>query len=178
MRLLMVGVTAPSHIYPGLAVIRELIARGHEVTHAVGDRLAELVTPTGAEHVGYRSVLARLRRGVVRRSRRGDAAVPRRGAGRAARRCARSTGPTRCCTTSAATPAAIAAHHWGVPAIQLSPTYVAWDGYEDDMAEFTAQLKASESGARFFAGMRPGSTTRHDASTRTRSSAGRTRAWS
>ena len=48
----------------------------------------------------------------------------------------------------------VAAHHWGVPAIQLSPTYVAWDGYEQDMAEFTAQLKASPSGARFFAGMR------------------------
>ena len=35
MRLLMVGVTAPSHIYPSLAVIRELIDRGHDVSYAV-----------------------------------------------------------------------------------------------------------------------------------------------
>ena len=48
----------------------------------------------------------------------------------------------------------VPAHHWGVPAIQLSPTYVAWEGYEEDMAEFTAALKGSESGARFFAAMR------------------------
>ena len=33
----------------------------------------------------------------------------------------------------------VAAHRWGVPAIQLSPTYVAWEGYEEDMAEFTTR---------------------------------------
>ena len=42
----------------------------------------------------------------------------------------------------------------GRAAIQLSPTFVAWEGYEEDMAEFTATLKGSESGARFFAGVR------------------------
>jgi MGT family glycosyltransferase len=48
----------------------------------------------------------------------------------------------------------VAAHHWGVPAIQLSPTYVAWEGYEKDMADFAATLKASESGAGYFATLR------------------------
>jgi MGT family glycosyltransferase len=48
----------------------------------------------------------------------------------------------------------VAAHHWGVPAIQLSPTYVAWEGYEDDMAEFTTALMESESGKRYFALLR------------------------
>jgi hypothetical protein len=38
--------------------------------------------------------------------------------------------------------------------VQLSPTYVAWDGYEQDMAEFTAGLKASPSSARYFAEVR------------------------
>lgn len=57
MHLLMVGVTAPSHIYPSLAVIRELVSRGHRVSYAVGDRLADLVAPTGAEVVGYPSEL-------------------------------------------------------------------------------------------------------------------------
>ena len=48
----------------------------------------------------------------------------------------------------------VAAHHWGVPAIQLSPTYVAWQGYEEDMAEFTTALKTSASGRRYFATLR------------------------
>jgi MGT family glycosyltransferase len=48
----------------------------------------------------------------------------------------------------------VAAHRWGVPAIQLSPTYVAWHGYEEDMAEFTEQLKASPTGSRYFATLR------------------------
>ena len=41
-----------------------------------------------------------------------------------------------------------------MPAIQLSPTYVAWQGYEEDMAEFTTALKTSESGRRYFATLR------------------------
>ena len=48
----------------------------------------------------------------------------------------------------------VAAHHWRVPAVQLSPTYVAWDGYEQDMAEFAAALKTSPSGGRYFAEVR------------------------
>jgi MGT family glycosyltransferase len=43
-----------------------------------------------------------------------------------------------------------AAHRWGVRAVQLSPTYVAWEGYEQDMAEHTAELMASPSGRRYF----------------------------
>src|SRR3712207_7986170 len=46
------------------------------------------------------------------------------------------------------------AHRWGVPAVQLSPASVAWEGYEEDMAEFYDALKASESGARYFATLR------------------------
>lgn len=55
--LLMVDATAPSHVYPSVAAMRELVARGHRVRYVVGDRLAGLVTPTGAENVGYRSML-------------------------------------------------------------------------------------------------------------------------
>jgi MGT family glycosyltransferase len=153
MDLLMVGVTAPSHIYPSLAVIRELVDRGHRVSYAVGDRLAELVAPTGAEHVGYRSELPdsdtawsgdpgeamqlfldeeQVALPALLARERPDAVLYDIG-GYAGR---------------------IAAHGWGVPSIQLSPTYVAWDGYEDDMAEFTTQLKASPSGSRFFACVR------------------------
>jgi MGT family glycosyltransferase len=153
MHFLMVGVTAPSHIYPSLAVIRELVDRGHRVSYAVGDRLADLVTPTGAEHVGYRSELP-------------DSDTAWSGDPGEAMQLFLDEEITALPALIAGDPAdavlydiggyagRVAAHRWGVPAIQLSPTYVAWEGYEDDMAEFTAALKASPSGARYFAGVR------------------------
>ncbi len=48
----------------------------------------------------------------------------------------------------------VAAHHWGVPAIQLSPTYVKWDGYDTEMSEFYDELKASPSGRHYYATVR------------------------
>jgi hypothetical protein len=35
-----------------------------------------------------------------------------------------------------------AAVRWGVPAAQLSPAFVAWEGYEEDMADAIAAMKA------------------------------------
>ena len=49
----MVAPTAPSHAYPSLGVIRELVSRGHRVSFAVGERLEDLVATTGAEPVAY-----------------------------------------------------------------------------------------------------------------------------
>ena len=57
MHLVMVGVTAPSHVYPGLALISELVARGHRVSYVVGERLEGLVAPTGAEVVAHPTLL-------------------------------------------------------------------------------------------------------------------------
>jgi MGT family glycosyltransferase len=152
MRFVMVGVTAPSHIYPSLGLIRELMARGHEVVYVVGDQQASLV-PDGAAHVGYTSALPDADTAWTEDP--GDAmqlfldeqitALPR----------IMELEPADAVLYDIGGYAGrIAAHHWGVRAIQLSPTYVAWEGYEQDMAEFTATLKASESGARFFAGVR------------------------
>jgi MGT family glycosyltransferase len=153
MHLLMVGATAPSHVYPSLAVIGELVSRGHRVSYAVGDRLAGLVTPTGAEHVGYRSELPDA-----------DTAWPEDlGAAMqlfldeertALPRLLELDRPDAVIYDIGGYAGRVAAHRWGVPAIQLSPTYVAWEGYEEDMAEFTAGLKASPSGERYFAGVR------------------------
>lgn len=151
MHLLMVGVTAPSHIYPSLALITELVSRGHRVSYVVGDRLAELITPTGAEIIGHPSilpdsdtawpedpgeamqlfldesisVLPRLREAVSRP----DAVLYDIGG---------LAGP-------------LAARGWNVPAIQLSPTYVKWQGYDEEMAEFYDGLKASPSGRHYYA---------------------------
>ena len=57
MRFLMAGVSAPSHIFPSLAVIAELVRRGHEVRYVVGERHRALVEPTGATVVGTETIM-------------------------------------------------------------------------------------------------------------------------
>ncbi|WP_371783224.1 hypothetical protein [Streptosporangium subroseum] len=53
----MVGIPAVSHVLPSLEVIRELVARGHRVTYANDPAVAGLITATGAEFVPYDSGL-------------------------------------------------------------------------------------------------------------------------
>src|ERR1700754_4609850 len=126
MYFVMAGTTAPSHVYPSLALIAELVSRGHRVSYLIGDRLAELVARTGAEPIAHPTLLPdsdtawpedpgaamqvfldeeiAVLPTLLERAERPDAVLYDIGgfAGR------------------------VAAHGWGVPAIQLSPTYVAW----------------------------------------------------
>ena len=93
MHIAVVASSAPSHMHPHLAVVAELVRRGHRVTYLVGSHLAALARPTGADVVGYDSLLpgSPERAGqLARRRHRGHADVPRRlnsrpaaGAGRA-----------------------------------------------------------------------------------------------
>ncbi|WP_336216180.1 macrolide family glycosyltransferase [Nonomuraea sp. LPB2021202275-12-8] len=53
----MVGIPVVSHILPSLEVIRELVARGHRVTYANDPAVSELIAGTGAEPVPCTSVL-------------------------------------------------------------------------------------------------------------------------
>ncbi|MFU9036354.1 MULTISPECIES: macrolide family glycosyltransferase [Streptomyces] len=53
----MVGTPMVSHVLPSLEIIRELVARGHRVTYANTDHAAELIAPTGARLVRYTSTL-------------------------------------------------------------------------------------------------------------------------
>jgi MGT family glycosyltransferase len=154
MHLVMAGVTAPSHVYPSLALIAELVARGHRVSYVVGERLADLVAPTGAEVVAHPTIMPD-----------SDTAWPD-DPGEAMQvfldEAIAVLGPL----LERVEPAGavlydiggfaghIAAIRWGVPAVQLSPTYVAWEGYEEDMAEFTEGLKASPSGKHYYATLR------------------------
>jgi MGT family glycosyltransferase len=50
----------------------------------------------------------------------------------------------------AATPARLLGEQWGIPAIQLSPTFVAWDGYEHEMAPIVAAMRADPNGAAYY----------------------------
>jgi len=154
MHLVMAGVTAPSHVYPGLPVIAELVARGHRVTYVVGERLRDLVAATGAEVLGLDSIMpdadehwpedtgaamqiflddaVAALEPMLKHIDRPDAVLYDIG-GHAGR---------------------VAAHHWGVPAVQLSTAYVAWEGMEEELAEHTRQLKASPTGQRYYATLR------------------------
>ncbi len=149
----MIGCTAPSHIYPSLGVIRELVSRGHRVTYAIGEPLAGLVEPTGAEAVAHPSRLPL-----------GDAGWPddpgsamRLFLDEAIEVFPRLTDrydldrPDLLLYDIGGLPAPVLGARYDVPAVQLSPAMVAWDGYEQDMAEFLDELKASESGRNYHA---------------------------
>jgi MGT family glycosyltransferase len=153
MRFLMAGVSAPSHIYPSLAVIEELVRRGHEVTYVVGERHRALVEPTGATVVGHPTILPI-----------DDEPWPE-DPGEAMRVFLDEAIAVLPHITGLEPADAVlydiggfaghvAAHRWDVPAIQLSPATVAWEGYEADMAEFYDALKASPSGSAYFATLR------------------------
>ena len=149
----MVGTTAPSHIYPSLALIRELVNRGHRVTYTVGEQLVDLITPTGAEVIAHPSILpledtewpddpgAAMRVFLDE----GIAVMP------ILTERYDTDPPDLFLYDIGGLPAPLLAARYGVPAVQLSPTYVAWDGYEEDFADFLTALTASASGIAYYA---------------------------
>ncbi|MFE0593990.1 macrolide family glycosyltransferase [Micromonospora echinospora] len=149
----MVGSTAPSHVYPSLGLIRELVDRGHRVTYVIGEPLTDLVTPTGAEPVTHPSVLPQ-----------GDTAWPEDPG--AAMRVFLDEGiavlplltarydtdrPDLVLYDIGGLAGPLLAARYDVPAVQLSPAMVAWNGYEEDMAEILTALYESESGRDYYA---------------------------
>lgn len=149
MHLVMAGVTAPSHIYPSLGVLTELVSRGHRITYMVGDRHTDLVALTGAEIVSHDSVMP-------------DPETPwPEDPGEAMQvfldeaievlpqMLEKIPAPDAVLYDIGGLAGRVAAHHWQVPAVQLSPAYVAWEGMAEETAEHTAQLKASPSGKHY-----------------------------
>jgi MGT family glycosyltransferase len=150
----MVGCTAPSHIYPSLAVIRELVARGHRVSYVVGEPLTGLIEPTGAEVISHPTILPL-----------GDqSAWPEDPASQM--RVFLDEGiqamplltefyddnrPDLVLYDIGGLPAPILGVRYDVPAVQLSPTYVAWEGYEEDLAEMLDSIRGSPSGKDYHA---------------------------
>jgi MGT family glycosyltransferase len=137
--VLMVGVAAHGHTHPHLPVIAELVARGHRVTYAIPATFADMVAATGATPLVHTSVLPDQSRGqqwptdpVVGTALFLDEAVqalPQIAAGLA------DDVPDVALHDIGGYPALVLARRWGIPAIQLSPAMVAWDGFEDDLAE-------------------------------------------
>lgn len=142
----MVGIPAVSHILPSIEIIRELVTRGHQVTYANDPVVADLVTETGAQFVPYDSTLP-----VADHDWPDDpiaamgvflddaiAALPQL-------RAVYDHDPADLYLYDIGSFAARAlAEPQRRPIVQLSPTYVAWKGYEQDVAAQLWQLPGAD----------------------------------
>ncbi|MBM2615553.1 glycosyl transferase [Actinoplanes sp. LDG1-06] len=148
----MVSIPFHGHVNPSAEIIRTLVARGHRVTHANDARFAEIVTSTGAELVPYASRLP-----TNDDEWDGDtidqltlflddavAMLPQ------LREAYGGDRPDLFLYDIAGAPARLLGEQWGIPAVQLSPTYVAWDGYEQEMAPMIDAMRADPRGAGYY----------------------------
>lgn len=144
----MIGCTAPSHVYPSLGLIAELVTRGHRVTYAVGASLVDLVEPAGVEVVSFDSILPQ-----------GEDDWPEDPASAmrvfldeaiqsfpALTAFYDENRPDLLLYDIGGLAAPVLSDRYDVRAVQLSPTLVAWDGYEEDMGEMLVSIRESDSG--------------------------------
>ncbi|MEV6028767.1 macrolide family glycosyltransferase [Streptomyces sp. NPDC052036] len=142
----MVGIPAVSHVLPSLEIIRELASRGHRVTYANDPAVADLVVATGAELVPCTSELP-----VADNNWPDDPiaamevflddaiqALPQL-------RAAYDHDPADLYLYDIGAYAARAlAESQNRPLMQLSPTFVAWDGADVDFAAHLWQLPGAD----------------------------------
>ncbi|MFJ6786396.1 macrolide-inactivating glycosyltransferase [Streptomyces angustmyceticus] len=152
----MFSIAAHGHVNPSLEVMRELVARGHRVTYAIPQVFAEKVAETGVEPVLYRTTLpspeddpsawgTTLLDNVEPFLDDAIQVLPQ------LIEAYEGDEPDLVLHDITAYPARVLAHRWGVPAISLSPNLVAWEGYEEEVAEpMWAEAKASERGRAYY----------------------------
>ncbi|MFD7526489.1 macrolide family glycosyltransferase [Streptomyces sp. NPDC059849] len=149
----MVGIPAVSHVLPSLEIIRELVARGHRVSYANDPAVAGLIEATGAEFVPYGSVLPVADNnwpedpievmGVFLDE--GVQALPQL-------RAAYDHDPADLYLYDIGAYAARAlGEAQGRPLMQLSPTYVGWEGYDEEVAAPMWQLPGADAYRERFA---------------------------
>ncbi|MFV0132999.1 glycosyltransferase [Streptomyces sp. HMX87] len=167
----MFSIAAHGHVNPSLEVIRELVARGHRVTYAIPPLFADKVAETGAEPKLWNSTLpgpdadpevwgSTLLDNVEPFLDDAIQALPQQV------EAYEGDEPDLVLHDIASYQARILAHRWGVPAISLSPCMVAWEGYEQEVAEpMWEEPKKTERGrayyARFQAWLEENGITRH-----------------
>ncbi|HWS35485.1 MAG TPA: macrolide family glycosyltransferase [Actinoplanes sp.] len=151
MHVAMVSIPFPGHVNPSIEVIRELVARGHRVTYANDPSWRDQIQATGAEFRGYHSTLPK------GNDWEGDpidhltlflddaiAMLPQ------LRELFQNDRPDIFLYDIAGAPARLLAEQWSIPSMQLSPTFVAWDGYQQDMAPMMEQMRADPRGADYY----------------------------
>ncbi|GED84035.1 macrolide-inactivating glycosyltransferase [Streptomyces sp. 6-11-2] len=153
----MFSVAAHGHVNPSLEVIRELVARGHRVTYAIPPVFADKVAETGAEVRPWNSTLpspdddpsawgSTLLDNVEPFLNDAIQALPQ------LIEAYRGDEPDLVLHDITSYPARVLAHRWGVPAISLSPNLVAWEGYEEEVAEpLWAEPRKTERGRAYYA---------------------------
>jgi macrolide glycosyltransferase len=147
LHIVVIGVAAHGHMNPHLPVLAELVARGHRVEVTTPPAFAASVAATGATVVPVTSVLPDEDRGetwpedpvagMARFLDEGVHVLPQ------ARTAFDGDRPDVLLGDIGAYPARVLAHQWSRPLVQLSPTYVAWEGYEQDMADVLDGLRAA-----------------------------------
>lgn len=152
----MFSIAAAGHVNPSIEVIRELVARGHRVSYAIPASFAEKIAETGATPVVYTSTLPTDEDPEAWGTELIDNLEPfLNDAVQVLPQLATAfegDEPDLVIHDITAYPAPVLAHRWGVPAVSLSPNLVAWDGYEEEVAEpMFAELKASERGKAYYA---------------------------
>jgi MGT family glycosyltransferase len=167
----MFSIAAHGHVNPSLEVIRELVARGHRVTYAIPPLFAEKVAETGAEPRLWNSTLpgpdadpeawgTTLLDNVEPFLNDAVQALPQ------LIEAYEGDEPDLVLHDITSYPARVLAHRWGVPAVSLSPNLVAWEGYEQEVAEpMWEEPRKTERGrayyARFHAWLEENGITRH-----------------
>ncbi|WP_406487553.1 macrolide-inactivating glycosyltransferase [Streptomyces phaeochromogenes] len=153
----MFSIAAHGHVNPSLEVIRELVARGHRVTYAIPPAFAEKVAETGAEPKLWNTTLpspdddpsawgTTLLDNVEPFLADAIQALPQ------LIEAYEGDEPDLVLHDIASYPARVLAHRWGVPAVSLSPNLVAWEGYEEEVAEpMWAEPKKTERGRAYYA---------------------------
>ncbi|NUP22805.1 MAG: macrolide-inactivating glycosyltransferase [Streptomyces sp.] len=152
----MFSIAAHGHVNPSLEVIRELVARGHRVTYAIPPAFAEKVAETGAEPKLWNSTLpgpdadpeawgSTLLDNVEPFLADAIQALPQ------LIEAYDGDEPDLVLHDITSYPAPVLAHRWGVPAISLSPNLVAWEGYEEEVAEpMWAEPRKTERGQAYY----------------------------
>ncbi|MGW0549948.1 macrolide-inactivating glycosyltransferase [Streptomyces altiplanensis] len=154
--LAMFSIAAPGHVNPSIEVIRELVARGHRVSYAIPASFADRVAATGADPVVYTSTLptedtpdawgTELIDNIEPFLDDAVQALPRLAAA------FEGDEPDLVLHDITSYPARVLAHRWGVPAVSLSPNLVAWEGYEEEVAEpLFGPLKQTGRGRAYYA---------------------------
>lgn len=148
----MVSIPAHGHVNPSLDILRTLVARGHRVTYANADSFADVIHATGAELKPYESTLPTADQvwtedPIEQLTLFLDDAIAMLPQLRAAYAEDR---PDLFLYDIAGAPARLLGELWGIPAIQLSPTFVAWDGYEHETAPVIEAIRADPRGATYY----------------------------
>ncbi|QEU91061.1 macrolide-inactivating glycosyltransferase [Streptomyces kanamyceticus] len=153
----MFSIAAHGHVNPSLEVIRELVARGHRVTYAIPHAFEEKVAETGAEPRTYTTTLpspdddpeawgTELIDNIEPFLYDAITVLPELA------RAYEGDEPDLVLHDITSYPARVLARRWGVPEISLSPNLVAWEGYEEEVAEpMYAELKETERGKAYYA---------------------------